>query len=257
LNRNYVQTLLKGQQESFKLSDVPDRNEVFSRQAQGDIRITIRVSEADVDIRFIDEISLTVDRSCRVFMTSSFRGIPVTPTEGARSGENEISDGSYSFDWTPMREAIRILATTLYVGPFRNVLNVRQQQAYYDINVGTQVVSAWRSLKSGPSAEQRQLALNLEKAISAIFRFDGFALDPSDDGDHLLAIVNGNSQRLEDLGAGLSQFVLVFLAAALKPHALLLVDEPESNLHPSLQMAFLAALGSFSTFGVIFGITSG
>ena len=64
--------------------------------------------------------------------------------------------------------------------------------------------------------------------------------------------------KASELGSGLVQFILVFSNAAMRnPRAAyILLDEPELSLHPSLQLDFLTALGSFASEGVIFATHS-
>jgi predicted ATPase len=68
--------------------------------------------------------------------------------------------------------------------------------------------------------------------------------------------IDGRSYRLNNLGAGLAQFIVVLgNAAVLRPN-FILIDEPELNLHPTLQLDFLTTLGSFAKNGVFFATHS-
>lgn len=57
---------------------------------------------------------------------------------------------------------------------------------------------------------------------------------------------------LPELGAGLAHSVVVLADVAVQQPAFILVDEPEFNLHPSLQLDFLTTLGSYARHGVLF-----
>src|SRR5204863_5620738 len=72
----------------------------------------------------------------------------------------------------------------------------------------------------------------------------------------LQVAVNGKPYKLRELGAGLSQFILVFGAAAFQKPDYIFIDEPELNLHPSLQVDFLTSLGSYAKEGVVFATHS-
>jgi energy-coupling factor transporter ATP-binding protein EcfA2 len=61
---------------------------------------------------------------------------------------------------------------------------------------------------------------------------------------------------VRELGAGLSQFIIVLGNVATKRPDILLIDEPELNLHPSLQAAFLNALRGYVGHSVIFATHS-
>jgi energy-coupling factor transporter ATP-binding protein EcfA2 len=48
------------------------------------------------------------------------------------------------------------------------------------------------------------------------------------------------------MGAGLPQFIMVLANVAIKEPELLVIDEPELNLHPTLQLKFLEALAKYA-----------
>jgi len=54
----------------------------------------------------------------------------------------------------------------------------------------------------------------------------------------------------------LAQFILVLASAAIRKPAWILIDEPELNLHPSLQLDFLTTLGDYASEGVLFATHS-
>jgi energy-coupling factor transporter ATP-binding protein EcfA2 len=54
----------------------------------------------------------------------------------------------------------------------------------------------------------------------------------------------------------LAQFIVVLANAAVQQPVYILIDEPELNLHPSLQLDFLTALGSYADTGVVFATHS-
>ncbi|MCH7999656.1 MAG: AAA family ATPase, partial [Chloroflexi bacterium] len=57
-------------------------------------------------------------------------------------------------------------------------------------------------------------------------------------------------------GSGLTQFILVLVNAAVQQPSFVLIDEPELNLHPSLQLDFLTTLTSYSSHGILFATHS-
>jgi len=58
------------------------------------------------------------------------------------------------------------------------------------------------------------------------------------------------------LGSGITQFIVVLAHAAASKPALILIDEPELNLHPSLQLDFLTTLSSYASQGTLFATHS-
>lgn len=65
-----------------------------------------------------------------------------------------------------------------------------------------------------------------------------------------------SSYRLDQFGSGLTQFFLVLTQAAMRTPSFILIDEPELNLHASLQLDFLTTLTSYATEGILFATHS-
>jgi hypothetical protein len=143
------------------------------------------------------------------------------------------------------------LSNCLYVGPFRNAIS-EGSGAYYDIAIGTSFISNWDSWKTGASRQQNFAAQQVADDIAHIFDFNHFEINASPDKKALQVIINRKPHRLRELGAGLAQFIIVFGNVANKKPTLLLLDEPELNLHPSLQIDFLTSLTSYASYGVMF-----
>jgi energy-coupling factor transporter ATP-binding protein EcfA2 len=81
-------------------------------------------------------------------------------------------------------------------------------------------------------------------------------INPSEDNQTLQIFINGKSYKLSELGSGLTQFILVLATAATQQPSYILIDEPELNLHPSLQLDFLTTLASYARTGILFGTHS-
>lgn len=157
---------------------------------------------------------------------------------------------------TGVSEAIAELASTLYIGPFRNIINVGTNEQYFDIRTGQAFIQQWRALKTGGEKEHNEIIHRLTKDISRIFDLDDLTIDASDDGQTLQLMVNGKSYKLPELGSGIAQFIMVLGNAAIANPAYILIDEPEMNLHPSLQLDFLTTLASYATKGILFSTHS-
>jgi ABC-type dipeptide/oligopeptide/nickel transport system ATPase subunit len=54
------------------------------------------------------------------------------------------------------------------------------------------------------------------------------------------------------VGSGLAQFIISLAHAAMKRPRYVLIDEPESNLHASMQLSFVTSLTSYATGGLLF-----
>jgi AAA domain, putative AbiEii toxin, Type IV TA system len=96
----------------------------------------------------------------------------------------------------------------------------------------------------------------LSEDIARVFEFERLEINPSPDDQTLQVFVNGKSYVLNEIGSGLAQFVIVLANAAIKKPTYILIDEPELNLHPSLQIDFLTTLASYAERGVLFSTHS-
>lgn len=148
------------------------------------------------------------------------------------------------------------LSQILYIGPFRNAINVGSNENYFDISVGEAFIRKWGSLKTGNKKKGNEAAYKLTENIKKIFEFNSFEINPSEDHRTLQIFMNEKSYNLSELGSGITQFILVLANAAEKQPSYILIDEPELNLHPSLQLDFLTTLSSYAHKGILFATHS-
>jgi len=144
------------------------------------------------------------------------------------------------------------LARTLYVGPFRNAVNIGTNANYFDVQIGQSFIATWRSSKTGPTKRLHHAILQLTEDVKRIFGFQHLEINATDDNQSMQLFVDGKSYFLPELGSGLSHFIMVLASAAFRKPSYILIDEPEMGLHPSLQLDFLTTLGSYASEGVIF-----
>ncbi len=238
---------------------VLDHTEVFCDRNGRDLQIELVVpciagpSEAS-SAAAPKKLTLTLGRGTRAFSLD-------LGTEYVKEERNSLHfDGTCLMqkqkviaDFTGYLEAARLLAETLYIGPFRNAINLGANQQYFDIQVGQAFIASWRHLKTGNVKTFNEDAFRLTQDIKRIFDFETLEINASLDDSTIQVILNGKSYKLSELGSGLTQFILVFANAAVKRPSYILLDEPELNLHPSLQLDFLTTLGSYASEGIVFG----
>lgn len=148
-------------------------------------------------------------------------------------------------DLTPLFKAFADLSQTLYIGPFRNAINVGATSDYYDIQVGQAFIAAWKGYKSGVQLRLNERAYRVEKDIQRIFGLSEIQINPSANEQTLQLLLNGRSFKLSEVGSGMTQFILVLANVAMRQQKYILLDEPELGLHPSLQLDFLTTLASY------------
>jgi predicted ATPase len=255
--------VLRGGDRSFNYPpSITDMNEVFSegndRRLQIDLQFT--PSEKELKKRINVPFRLQIDVS---------RGKNSWSARIHVSGEEQKDKKALSLDGsmlkvanTPLAECSILfntcsdLGSTLYIGPFRNAINVGTKTDYFDIQVGQAFIERWRTVLEGQTKKESKAAYKLTEDIKHIFEFDDLQINPSADNQTLQVFINGSPFKLSEVGSGLTQFVLVLANASLRQPAYILLDEPELNLHPSLQVDFLTTVASYSSRGLFFSTHS-
>src|SRR5207249_2627411 len=170
-------------------------------------------------------------------------------------GFNAAGGGPVVVDLTPLTEALELMTDSVYVGAFRNAIT-EGGGSYYDLAIGTSFIQLWDAWKTGGTRYQNEVAQAVTEDIAHIFGYDRLEINAAGGQKILQAIVNGKPFRLREMGAGLAQFLVVFGNVAIRRPRWLLIDEPELNLHPSLQADFLTSLASYTKHGVMFATHS-
>jgi ABC-type cobalamin/Fe3+-siderophores transport system ATPase subunit len=244
-------------------TSVGELEELFYNGNERGIQVTIKLLNLATEYApgqpIATQFVLTIPRG------SNSMSLEVSPPSGAsHQGKSNIGfnngvlmvDGVAIADLSPFFSLCCDLASTVYIGPFRNAINAGTKTDYFDIDVGQGFIQRWRQFKTGNSSKQNEATYQLTQDICRIFGFRQLEINPSPDDQTLKFFVNGKSYPLSALGSGLAQFVLVLANAATKRPAFILIDEPELNLHPSLQLDFLTTLGSYARRGVLFATHS-
>jgi ABC-type cobalamin/Fe3+-siderophores transport system ATPase subunit len=156
----------------------------------------------------------------------------------------------------PLVSAMAELSQTMYIGPFRNAIHVGGQGNYYDITTGQEFVKTFAQFKSGPDPASNEAVAELIDELRRIFGFERLDINPTPEKDALQLTVDGRSYRLAEQGAGLAHFIVVLVNVFVRKPSLLLIDEPELNLHASLQLDFLTTLSRYTKHGVVFATHS-
>ncbi|MCW5800441.1 MAG: AAA family ATPase [Nitrospira sp.] len=242
---------------------VTDPDEVFCNLNELDLRITIEVEDEGPlsysPVPYAKRLDIFVQRSSRQLKAVVHIGSGPLPAIGydfrgnvlvrTQNGEG-IADLSFIF------AACNDLEKTFYIGPFRNALNIGAKENYYDIQIGQAFINQWRNYQSGPSKRHNQFVYKLTQDIKQIFGFDDLQIHPASNNQSLNLLINGKSYGLSEVGSGIAQFIIVLANAAIHAPTYILIDEPELNLHPSLQLDFLTTLASYAKHGIIFSTHS-
>ncbi len=179
------------------------------------------------------------------------------PAQIANHGDYRFASAAHPFpiDLSDIHDTFMLFASTMYIGPFRNAIN-EGATVNYDIAVGTGFIKTWNSWKAGSIVAQNAAIKSVERDLRRIFNFSNLEINASDNQNSLKVFVDDRPYSLQTLGSGLAQFIIVLGNAATRQARLLLIDEPEINLHPSLQDDFLTTLAAYATDGVIYSTHS-
>src|SRR2546422_130262 len=143
----------------------------------------------------------------------------------------------------------------LYVGAFRNAIS-EGAGAYFDLSIGTSFISEWHSWKTGGTRAANQAILKLTADLAHIFGYRSLEINSALSGQTLQLVIDARPYRLREVGAGFAQFLVVLANVVIKKPEFLFIDEPELNLHPSLQADFLTTLAAHCPEGVMFATHS-
>jgi AAA domain, putative AbiEii toxin, Type IV TA system len=215
------------------------------------------IDGAEVPSRF----EIVVHRATYNWSTRIYRNGILVPWQGSGLMGNNVlfrhgSPSAPIVTIAPVLELFPVLSRILYLGPFRNAVNVGGSGDYYDIQIGQPFITNWKTLKTGNLKKQSEATYKLTDDIRRIFGFESLDINASDDGQNLQLMIDGKSYKQSEIGSGLIQFILVLVNAAIRRPSYILIDEPELNLHPSLQVDFLTTLASYAEHGVLFATHS-
>jgi|APLak6261698768_1056241.scaffolds.fasta_scaffold02003_2 predicted ATP-dependent endonuclease of OLD family len=163
---------------------------------------------------------------------------------------------TYEFSDTQMREKLNLLINSSYYGPYRNAINDGGSNQYYDISVGSALIAQWDLWKAGANTQFRRATSKVEQDIERLLGYKSIEIYASNDKKSLNVTANKYPFRLNDLGAGVAQLIITLANALIKKPSFILIDEPESHLHPSLQVEFLSTLASYASNGIAFSTHS-
>jgi len=250
-----IYSFLNGSTAPFSFYDVKDNNEVFCNFNDRPLIITLTFNGLKTSGLHINKIIIQISRDLRgTIKIFDNRGDPI----GGNSSFENRSKRRIRMDGLEQEETSEIitaLLSSLYIGGFRNAINAGGGQ-YFDLNTGTQFIQVWREWQTGNNVEQRRSILKVTDDIKSLFDLKSLSISSSSDGNNLIITADDQTLRADEMGAGLSQIIIILGNLAVKKPKLVLMDEPELNLHPVLQVRFLSMVESYAQFGILFSTHS-
>lgn len=234
---------LRGQAQSFNPAEsMRDQTELFCNRNTRNLSIEISArsdgANAPGGVAGPRKVTLTVPYGTNQYVASIDADTVPANVDGNTWGVegNVIAPGGQQWvDLTYFHDACRLLSNTLYVGSFRNPINVGGGN-YLDIQTGSAFITAWKQYKAGSTKANREAALRLTDDIKRIFGFNELEITPAADDSTLILNIDKRTYRLDEQGSGVAHFIIVLANVATRRPAYVLIDEPETGLHPSLQL---------------------
>lgn len=249
--------LLAGQSVNVRLPpEILDFEELFSFTNRGDISVEI------VQRNTVWEPwpwTIVTRRLPDAIAEITVRGLPRSPLsfQDAPGDETFAVSGTVRLPFSAFRAAMDRLCDTVYIGAFRNALNRGEdRQDYFDMPVGQHFIATWAECQTGNTKRLNNAAAQVIKDVREIFGFDTLHITAAPQNRRLSFEINGRPLKDHEVGSGLTQILMVLATVAMKAPCYILIDEPELNLHPSLQVKFLMALAKYAREGVLFGTHS-
>lgn len=155
-------------------------------------------------------------------------------------------------DAKPIMDALRILANVVYIPSCRQT--PRGGGNAFDAPIGDQLVQEWDDMQNGIDKRKNAQAQDIEQTLASLFGFDNVHVSPTvGQNTGMQFRISGAGQfRTDEMGTGLSQTFTALHATATKTPSLILIDEPEFSLHPTLQFRFLSELQKRASLGLVF-----
>lgn len=235
-----------------------DQQEVFCNLNTRDIEIELEPQFSGNGYPPITKIKIVITKKAEltldIWINNTKTEIRDKPLQ-VQDGSLLLCEGKAVTDLFSFLEFFKLISRAMYIGPFRNAINVGATD-YFDINVGTAFIETWHNWKTGNLKTRSDTIINVTQDIQHIFEYSNLEITASKELNTLHIVADGKSYKLPELGGGIAQFIVAFGNAAISQPSFILIDEPELNLHPSLQLDFLTSLADYSDSGVIFATHS-
>jgi AAA15 family ATPase/GTPase len=161
-------------------------------------------------------------------------------------GYNERSIEGQDF----LKRVCSFLTETFYIGPTRTIIQ-NSSGSNYDILIGQDFINTWVDWADGDDVMKRRKMKVLIDDLKEFFNFKNFNIRSNRQRNNLLITTDFGEFLLTEMGTGIAHFIVVLANILITSPRLVLIDEPEQNLHPRLQELFIRTIGTNVGFGVI------
>ncbi len=263
LHEGQVQALMSGTPQQVPIRSVADIPEILCNRNGRDMTARFILDSAHAADPVGVEPSAIEFRfrhpDAQMIITIEHEGQPVQIVDWTVGEDSVVVDtaaGQVRLDTRRYRAALAAMADAVYLGPFRNAVNVGGSSNYFDLGIGEQFIAQWDAYKTGNNRAENRAAIAVERELQSIFSLSNLEINAAPGNQTLQIIADDEPYQLQEQGAGLAQFIVVLAFVAVRRPSFILIDEPELNLHPSLQLDFLTSLARYCRHGVAFATHS-
>jgi len=257
---NIVTAFAKGNPYGFgQYTDVEDAEEIFCDATSGPVVLELTFHGALANelsrVRLVCSRGQPSTWNAEVFIGPDLNPLPATEVAQHGLTISVASGNRQAVDIGRAQRFGRLVSGSMYVPPFRHALT-GTGGSMGDLLNGSEFLTAWANYQGGGNKAQKRLIGKVVADVKSLFSYESLNVQPAVGNSTLQLWVNGRDYRLREMGSGLVQFLLVLGNAAFKTPSLIFIDEPELNLHPTLQQEFLTALGGYCDYGLLFATHS-
>lgn len=254
---------LQGQRVNVGLmAPMYEQAEMVCDRDEPDLKIEISVPWKDGDAAIIKAVILRFEPDARgvVVRAVGSDGLVMNdPSNGATvetvEPDSWLVQAGRRYDVRPLRNLLELISDIQFIGPFRNALN-EGAGSHFDTRIGTTFIAEWNNWKTGPSRTQMKAIEGVTDDVRRLIGAATLQISASHDQKTLQVSVDKRPQKLQELGSGIAQLIVVLGNALIRKPSLIVIDEPELHLHPGLQVDFLTTLTRYAKYGVLFATHS-
>ena len=251
--------------QSFNIpSPLTDPLEVVSDRVDPAFSFEVEVEKAEAHLPlYVSRVRISFDETSQSFAFEAtgsdgqqLHATGVAPNiAGAADGGAVRLIDERQYETSRIDSFAAALVNVQYLGPFRNAINEGGGN-HYDLSLGTGFINQWHNWKTGGNKSQNRAIQKVTEDIRRLMGARTLEVNASNELKTLQVVIDGKPYKLGELGAGMSQLIIVMGNALLRQPSFIAIDEPETHLHPSLQADFLSSLAAYAKYGVLFATHS-
>lgn len=147
-------------------------------------------------------------------------------------------------------DMVLVLTKIMYIGATRVSISDAEGKSY-DGSVGKRFFREWNSWATGNEKIKMRKISDLVEELKELFGFKVFSISVNSDNSEMIITNDEGAFALNELGTGMSQFIVTLGNALFLNPSFIFIDEPEINLHPKMQEMFVRSLAAKAKYGLI------